>query len=283
MQSYVRIESPSGRIESLLEKKDYAGLLKLCDQIISDEEIDDAVWREDMSKVNALIEAGIRPSKIMIVAVLYRKINMVKTLLKMEASYTVAILEAVNNEDIEMVRILIEGGIQVGPACLESAASKGNLRLVKILLAAIKSYDVNLENFGSSLKSAARNGHLDVVEFLLGEGIRSDQALFVATKNEHTKIVELLLKTGIRDDKMGAYSLRHAAEIGNTCLVSRLVAAGYRDEKALRVAVKNNHIDTVKFLLECRFRSDEAIRVAMEKPDKTLAKMLLEATIQDGN
>ena len=80
---------------------------------------------------------------------------------------------------------------------------------------------------------ASRNGHLDIVKYLVGKGANihadDDEALRLASHYGHLEVVKYLVEKGAN------------------------IRA--RDDYALKYARRNGHVDVVKYLEECHNNS----------------------------
>ena len=118
----------------------------------------------------------------------------------------------------------------------------------------------------AALRGAARNGHTDVVEYLVEQGAdvnfvdwRGDTALRGAARYGHLAVVEFLVGSGAdvnaaNDD--GQTALLIAAEGGHLSVVEYLVEQGadvnfvdWRGDTALRGAARYGHLAVVEFLV----------------------------------
>lgn len=108
------------------------------------------------------------------------------------------------------------------------------------------------------MRHAARNGHLDIVRFLVEAGGSKDQArkegttpLFVAAEDGHFEIVRFLVACGAVKDKANddwMSPLWIAAAEGHLDTVSVLVEAG--QQESLHIAAAGGYLDVVRLLLE---------------------------------
>jgi ankyrin repeat protein len=139
------------------------------------------------------------------------------------------------------------------------------------------------ENNGQALRSAAENGHTEVIQFLLENDANihasEDTALRWAARNGHMAATRLLLDHGADIHAQHDYALRYAAHNGRSEIVQELLSHGadiHADNNgALRWAAEHGHTDTVRLLLnhgaDIHADNDGALRwAASEKHMKTV-------------
>jgi bla regulator protein BlaR1 len=120
-----------------------------------------------------------------------------------------ALVEAVDEGDIEDVRALLESGASINARVdgdgspLIAAARNGNMTLVRFLLDRGADPDMGVEGDGNPLIMAAREGHVSIVQLLLEKGASVDQvvdgdenALIQASGEGHLDVVKLLVTRG---------------------------------------------------------------------------------------
>ena len=164
-----------------------------------------------------------------------------------------ALFTAIEKDDVEMVRLLVETGADVnaaegfgGNTPLHEAVEKGDVEIVKILVAA--GADVNAEGFMSRtpLSLAAEKGATEIMQILLGPyadtpGGGEDkeaastpsigsEALYTAIEKGNVEMVRLLVEAGADVNAAEGFGgntpLHEAVEQGDTEMVKILVAAG---------------------------------------------------------
>ncbi len=166
-----------------------------------------------------------------------------------------ALFTAIENDDVEMVRLLVEAGADVnaaegfgGNTPLHEAVEKGDAEIVKILVAA--GADVEAEGFMSRtpLSLAAEEGATEIIQILLGPGpdagtsaddedkeaasvpSMGSEALFTAIENDDVEMVRLLVEAGADVNAAEGFGgntpLHEAVEKGDAEIVKILVAAG---------------------------------------------------------
>ncbi len=216
-----------------------------------------------------------------------------------------SILDAVENGDLEKVKMLLENNPRsvlcrdnIGLSALHAAALKGDTGLVKLLLDSRA--DVNAAYIdGSTPLHFAAYGHKDIVELLLAN--RADvnskdnigyTPLHLAARRGYQDIVELLLanKADVNaKDNRGQTPLHQASENGYSKVVELLLAykadANAKDLKyyaPLHKAVEQGYKDVAKLLLDSRadvnaecLDGTTPLHLAMENGHRALAELLL--------
>lgn len=113
------------------------------------------------------------------------------------------------------------------------------------------------------MKAASRNGHSDIVEFLLDNGCdpssENFQAFRYAASAGHLEVVKIFLRYNCNVNADNDYSVRYAAANGHFQVVKLLVDHGANasalDDFALVAASSNGHLELVSYLLnECGAR-----------------------------
>ena len=124
------------------------------------------------------------------------------------------------------------------PHPLHIAASEGDLHKIKTLsFQAEDIRQISNPNGYSALHIAARQGHVDIVEYLLAQGIEVDlqdrrghTALHLAVWGQHEDIVDLLISHGANANHnkgQGQVTPLHvAAKRGNKVIAEKLLKAG---------------------------------------------------------
>ena len=153
---------------------------------------------------------------------------------------------------LEIIKELIDEGAYPkadDSRALREAARNGHLELVKFLLPLSDPKAFN----SSALRWAARNGHLEIVKLLLPVSdpkAENSEALRSAALNGHLEIVKLLLP--VSDPKArNSDALRLAALNGHLEIVKLLLPVSdpkAYDSYALRYAAIYGHLEIVKLL-----------------------------------
>ncbi|CAE7476210.1 ANK2, partial [Symbiodinium natans] len=175
-------------------------------------------------------------------------------------------------EALELLRAGHGLGPRLGLDPLHAAAQHGETEVVSLLLASKAQGD------GTSLTTAARFGHAEVVRQLLGSGVGPDasDAGFAALHDAafegsqvtawHTSVVAVLLAARAEVDIAaadGATPLHLAAVAGNDDIVALLVEAGAdsaltagpQQATALRLAASRGHVSVLRALRQQRVES----------------------------
>lgn len=95
---------------------------------------------------------------------------------------------AAHNYDLEIVRFLLQNGVNANYA-LQAAVRSGCFQIVEFIVQKIA--DLNADTYSRALFEAARAGHSDIFEFLLGRG-----ASIMATRGDGLNIVLAAVQGG---------------------------------------------------------------------------------------
>ena len=196
-----------------------------------------------------------------------------------------ALYAAIEKGDVEMVRLLVEGGADVnaaegfgGNTPLHEAVEQGDAEMVKILVAA--GADVNAEGYfnRTPLSLAAEEGATEIMQILLGSGSDADtpsggedkeaastpsigsEALYTAIEKGDVEMVRLLVEAGADVNAAEGFGgdtpLHEAVEQGDAEIVKILVAAGadvnaegYFDRTPLSLAAEEGATEIMQILL----------------------------------
>lgn len=176
--------------------------------------------------------------------------------------------EACSDCDWERVRKLIDddGGVHtISSYILRVAADHGQLDLVKYL---VEEKNVDIEPRQClALSFAAGNGHLHVVEYLIGKGVLAEQnhnwAIRDASMEGHLPVVKFLVEHGANPRQNDDFCLFWAFRKGHIGLAEYLISKGAdvnsRDD-LLDAAVTSGKLEIVKFLF-----SDTAFKHSSKK------------------
>jgi len=137
---------------------------------------------------------------------------------------------------------------------LRTAACNGRLETVKYLVS--QGADIHAER-DEAVQNAAANGHLEIVQYLVNQGAdihaESDAAVKWAARNGHLAIVHYLVIQGADIHAGNDVAVRWAAENGHLEIVQYLVSQGADiradGDGAVRWAARNARLETVKYLV----------------------------------
>lgn len=154
---------------------------------------------------------------------------------------------AVKNRHYDTVNLLLKNGARLnikniaGLTPLGLAAKDGNLKLVKHLFENIKhklTSELQLRKFGliKAFHEAAKQGHVNIVSYFLGNGISPDAKLISgdnasktllmkAVARNQPELIEMLLKQGANlnlQDDQGKTALQIAEKMNNPQLIAQL-------------------------------------------------------------
>ena len=141
---------------------------------------------------------------------------------------------------------------QVDVALL-AAVSAGNTQAVELLIAAGANVD---GGDGAALRSAAENGHPEVVRVLLNASADPDEldVMLVACGCGRLSIVQVLLEHGVDLHAADDAALREACACGHAEIAQLLIEHGANfhanDDEAIQEATANGHAHIVQLLLQ---------------------------------
>lgn len=176
---------------------------------------------------------------------------------------------------------------------LETAARKGNVNIITLLLRFDHNFDYSLDR-RSAFSTACQNGHIAVVKFLIEhEGIRPQITdLWAACKNNHLEVVKFLLEDDyLRIDRQIAENnpsspLQQAVLVGAHEIVSYFFEKKFVHFFDCTIGLfhlarldkfNENHLKTAKILLTHSVRDhSDALVAACEKKHREFAFLLFE-------
>jgi uncharacterized protein len=198
--------------------------------------------------------------------------------------------EAVKAGDVSSVRSLLKSGANVndpgpdGATPLIWAVNRENLPMAELLLTSGAKPDATSRYHVTPLNVAAETGNAAILERLLAAGAdpngtseEGQTALMTAARNGKTDAVRVLIRHGAKVNAVESFKgqtpLMFAAGEGNTSAAEMLVEFG-GDIRArskagftpLLLAVRNNRLDTVKFLLQHGADPNDAVPGANKNP-----------------
>lgn len=134
-----------------------------------------------------------------------------------DLSLDVALLNADNNGQLEMVKYLIEKGANNLNAALRFAAVRGNLEIIKYLISK------NANEIQKAVRAAANHGHLETIKYLISLDVNNvNDALLYAGKNGYLDIIQYAISQGGDINK----ALQGAARGGQLEIVKYLLSQG---------------------------------------------------------
>lgn len=163
-----------------------------------------------------------------------------------------ALMEAVNNQQISCVRILLQTGANAnyrdssGTSALDIARRKGNVDILSLLSTFTSSSLIGFDSINHSdvfgetpLLKAVKKGSIEEVKNLIAKGADvnfinqfKESVLMVAVKKNQPEIVKLLVETGADvnyKDNFGKSVLQIAKQKGFTEIVELLKSAGAKE------------------------------------------------------
>ncbi len=185
---------------------------------------------------------------------------------------TTLLMAATDNNNMEITKLLVENGADVnakdrsGDIAIFYAALNGNMEMVQYLIE--NGADITITNTKwnrNIIHYAARSGNLELVQYLVNQGIsvlESNGALHKAVSSGNLELVKWLVAHGadVHGDYFNDSVLLYAVRSSNKDILRYLVeekgvdvnesANRKMDYSALEEAVKNNNIETVKYLVE---------------------------------
>lgn len=161
-----------------------------------DQQLINAVKAGDLDKVEMLLVEGVNPDESVNWSNPVGPLSMTET----------ALFVAIKAENASMVELLLKNGanpnifladqgdfdiIEHPQTPLSIVTKKGNIDLVRLLLAHKANISANIPDFGSCtlLHLAAMQGHAEIVEFLIHEGLDRFRQTFLGSHTAHSLAV----------------------------------------------------------------------------------------------
>ncbi len=272
----------------------------------------------------SLVEQGLRPytknkdgKMALELAVTNRNFNLTKVLIecaKEKANFryltvTKTFLAALKDQNIELIKFLIEAGIDVnlrfvsGNTALMFAAVQGRVDICQLLINAGADVNVQMNDGGIALMFAAEQGDMDICQLLIEhpnykpdiQNRNGDTAFMLAAKAGRADIFRLLLQKGVDinfQNNSGATAFMLAAKAGRAdiCRLS-LEHPNYQPDiqnqsrdTALMFAAEQGYTDICQLLLEHpnyqpdiqNQNEDTALIVAAAHGHTDICRLLLE-------
>lgn len=116
----------------------------------------------------------------------------------------------------------------------------------------------NNEENRNRLRDAVRDNNMEMVRYLVENGIRDNIILYVAVENNNMEILRYLVENGMRYNN----AVHLAVFNNNMDIVRYLVENGMQCDQCIRLAVDNNNMEMVRFLVENGMRDALALDYA---------------------
>src|SRR6185369_8547242 len=203
--------------------------------------------------------------------------------------YDPIILQDTENECLDTITYLIKyAGTNIRASyeyALYIGAVLGSLQVVKFATEQGDAY----AHAKSALCFAAKNGHINVVKYLIEKcnvniHVSEDVALRISAKNGHLSVVKYLIDSGADIHADNDAALRGAAENGYLHVIKYLLKHGAnihaRDDSALCISIIKGHTDIVKYLIDkganIYASEDRALNLSIEYRHLDIVKCLVE-------
>ncbi len=213
------------------------------------------------------------------------------------------LVNAIYINDIEVAKLLISHGADVNkrlnstdPYPLITAAKKGNIQMVKLLLESGADPAARDTDGNSALSRAAAEGHIEVVKMLLDvyrpiSLMHADPVFLNGVKSGSLQMVNLLIDAGFDVNQMSSYTtpLIEAVRNGNQGITARILSvhpdleAASGEWTALLMAVAGKHTDITRLLIQAGADVNAAasgktpLMIAAKQDELPLIKMLINA------
>lgn len=129
--------------------------------------------------------------------------------------------------------------------CLITASTKPRLKIVRLLHKG--GANIQAKN-NEAIKSAAKHGHLDIVQYLHQNGARHYNGFYLAAESGHLAVVQYLYQNGYNMNDVLNYAIELASESGYLEVVKFLHNVGAECHQAIKSAVEYGHVEIVKYL-----------------------------------
>lgn len=166
-----------------------------------------AVKNNRLDVVKNLIHRGIELDWVepLVEAVDKDYMNIAKLLLesKMDVSGNAYCLRtAVDNENVEMVKLLLEHKATADYYTLETIADSGRVDIMRLLI----EHKIDVVDDPYVLPHASERGNVEMVKLLIDEkadiGVAENYSVWIASENGHREVVSILLKNGADFSKL---------------------------------------------------------------------------------
>ena len=173
-------------------------------------------------------------------------------LLKMYQKFGELLVHSAKEGELSLVKYSICKGAKINEyngLALRWASEFNHYEIVKFLV------EKGINNISYALSSASIKGNVEIVKYLVENGaFRHDEALILASINGHLRVVKYLVEKGADIHVNSDQPLRDASEYGHLEIVEYLIENGAdihaEADAALIYASKEGHYDIVKYLVE---------------------------------
>lgn len=164
-----------------------------------------------------------------------------------------ALTEAVKSRDGEIVKLLLNAGVDVDARSFCFAAGLGNRKMVKDFLKAGANPNMKAKHGETPLSMAVLSGKVNMVKLLLRAGAEPDQEMLLkASEKGYIKTAKMLINAGIDPN-----------------------CSNEDDDTPLIVAVENDRYNMVKLLLSCGAHpSKSAIGIALDDENHRIVELI---------
>ena len=164
-----------------------------------------------------------------------------------------AIGNAAKINNLEMAEYLIGKGAKINNTAIGNAAQNNNYKMVDYLVTSLIEKGSKI-NDNTAVANAAQNKNLEMVKYLVGKGAKiSDDAVANAAQNNSLEMVEYLVTSLIEKGAKinDPTAVGHAAQNNNLEMIEYLIGKGAKiNDLAITHAAYNNNLKMVKYLVE---------------------------------
>ncbi len=189
------------------------------------------------------------------------------------------IIHSIIYKKSKSLKYLLEIGLktdqtdQYGWSPIHYAAQRRSIEILKILLKANVDLNQSSENGRSVLCCAIRNSNLEVAQFLIDNGadLNIDFELMKEDRMKpKLKIIKFLFKYGFKIEEHLDYSMYRAIEEGYIDTIDFFIDKfnidinNYNNESLLKVAIKYEKIDVIKYLVNIGANFNNSLEYATQ-------------------
>ena len=207
--------------------------------------------------------------------------NILKLMIDKPTNYNIYLAALEGHMEIVKL-IMLEKGVHDYERIMWSAASRGHMEIVKLML------EKGANDYDLAMGSAALGGHMDMVKFMLEKGANNyESAMEHAASGGHIEIVKLMLEKGANYYN---WVMNSAAKGGHMNIVKLLLEKGANNyDSAIDCAAEEKHDDIVKLLQEHREKNKQEERIVEIKTSqaqdfmqsiKTISRVVSQCTIE---